>query len=175
MTREVLIILPNGRTQSADLKSDRWTVGRSTDNDFGFPEDSGLSRQHLAFENENGTWIVRDLGSKNGTYVNEHLIQSKHRLSPGDKITASLLTVVFEPQPAKVPQVSIVFDRTRTDLGPAETLSTSLNDVISSQTISAKPAPRNFGTLENSVGRVSAGRQRIIAGQAVAGTVRSDS
>jgi serine phosphatase RsbU (regulator of sigma subunit)/pSer/pThr/pTyr-binding forkhead associated (FHA) protein len=139
MTREVLIILPNGKTQSADLKNDRWTVGRSTDNDFGFPEDSGLSRQHLAFENENGTWIVRDLGSKNGTYVNEHLIQSKHRLSPGDKITASLLTVVFEPQPAKVPQVSIVFDRTRTDLGPAETLSTSLNDVISSQTISAKP------------------------------------
>ena len=60
-------------------------------------------------------------------------------LSPGDRITASLLTVVFEPQPAKVPQVSIVFDRTRTDLGPAETLSTSLNDVISSQTISAKP------------------------------------
>jgi len=115
-------------------------VGRSTDNDFGFPEDSGLSRQHLAFENENGAWIVRDLGSKNGTYVNEHLIQSKHLLSPGDRITASLLTVVFEPQPVKVPQVSIVFDRTRTDIGPAETLSTSLDDVISSQTILAKPA-----------------------------------
>ena len=140
MTREVLIILPNGQTQSADLKSDRWTVGRSTDNDFGFPEDSGLSRQHLAFENENGAWIVRDLGSKNGTYVNEHLIQSKHLLSPGDRITASLLTVVFEPPPVKVPQVSIVFDRTRTDIGPAETLSTSLDDVISSQTISAKPS-----------------------------------
>ena len=45
MTHEVLIILPNGRTQSAPLSSDRWTVGRSTDNDFGFPEDSGLSRQ----------------------------------------------------------------------------------------------------------------------------------
>ena len=140
MTREVLIILPNGQTQSADLRNDRWTVGRSTDNDFGFPEDSGLSRQHLAFENENDAWIVRDLGSKNGTYVNEHLIQSKHLLSPGDRITASLLTVVFEPQPVKVPQVSIVFDRTRTDLGPAETLSTSLDDLISSQTISAKPA-----------------------------------
>src|SRR5262245_6315333 len=145
MTHEVLIILPNGQTRSAHLSNDRWTVGRSSDNDFGFPEDSGLSRQHLAFENDNGTWIVRDLGSKNGTYVNEQLIQSRHYLSPGDRVTASLLTVVFEPQPAKVPQVSIVFDRTRTDLGSSETLCTSLNDVISSQAISAKPA---HGTSE---------------------------
>ena len=84
MTREVLIILPNGQTQSAQLNSDRWTVGRSTDNDFGFPEDSGLSRQHLALEKDDGAWIVRDLGSKNGTYVNDQLIHSKHFLSPGD-------------------------------------------------------------------------------------------
>ena len=139
MTREVLIILPNGQTQSAPLNSDRWTVGRSTDNDFGFPEDSGLSRQHLALEKDSGAWTVRDLASKNGTFVNNRLIQSKHLLAPGDRITASLLTVVFEPHPAKVPEVSIVFDRTRTDLGPAQTLSTSLNDVISSQTISSKP------------------------------------
>lgn len=139
MTREVQIILPNGQVQLAHLKSDRWTLGRSTDNDFGYPEDSGLSRQHLALENDNGAWIARDLGSKNGTYVNDRVIHSKHRLSPGDRITASLLTVVFEPQPAKVPEVSIVFDRTRTDSGSAETLSTSLSDVISSQTISAKP------------------------------------
>jgi serine phosphatase RsbU (regulator of sigma subunit)/pSer/pThr/pTyr-binding forkhead associated (FHA) protein len=139
MSREVLIILPNGQSQTAHLKSDRWTLGRSTDNDFGFPEDSGLSRQHLALEKDNGAWTVRDLGSKNGTFVNDQLIQSKHFLSPGDRITASLLTVVFEPEAEKVPQVSIVFDRTRTDIGSAETLSTSLNDVISSQTISAKP------------------------------------
>lgn len=139
MTREVLITLPNGQTQSANLTGDRWTVGRSTDNDFGFPEDSGLSRQHLALEKDSGAWIVRDLGSKNGTYVNDQLIDSKHFLSPGDRITASLLTVVFQPQPAKVPEVSIVFDRTRTDLGSAETLSTSLNDVISNQTVSVKP------------------------------------
>jgi phosphoserine phosphatase RsbU/P len=139
MTPEVLIILPTGQTQAAHLNSDRWTVGRSTDNDFGFPEDSGLSRQHLALEKDNGAWTVRDLGSKNGTFVNEKLIQSKHLLAPGDRITASLLTVVFEPQAEKVPQVSIVFDRTRTDLGSTVTLSTSLTDVISSQTISAKP------------------------------------
>jgi sigma-B regulation protein RsbU (phosphoserine phosphatase) len=139
MIPEVLIILPSGQTQATHLNSDRWTLGRSTDNDFGFPEDSGLSRQHLALEKDNGAWTVRDLGSKNGTFVNEKLIQSKHLLAPGDRITASLLTVVFEPQAEKVPQVSIVFDRTRTDLGSTVTLSTSLTDVISSQTISAKP------------------------------------
>src|SRR5215510_720425 len=123
MTREVLIVLPNGQSKTAVLSGDRWTVGRSTDNDFGFPEDSGLSRQHLALERENDSWTVRDLRSKNGTYVNDQLIRSKHFLSPGDRITASLLTVVFEPQPARVPQVSIVFDRTRTDLGSStETL-----------------------------------------------------
>jgi len=138
MTREVLIVLPNGHSKTALLHGDRWTLGRSTDNDFGFPEDSGLSRQHLALEKENDAWTVRDLRSKNGTYVNDQLIHSKHFLSPGDRIVASLLTVVFEPQP-KVPQVSIVFDRTRTDQGTStETLSTSLSDLISSQTISTK-------------------------------------
>jgi phosphoserine phosphatase RsbU/P len=148
MSREVLIILPNGQTQTASLKNDRWTVGRSTDNDFGCPEDSGLSRQHLALERDNDAWMVRDLRSKNGTYVNDQPVQSKHLLSPGDRITASLLTVVFDPQPARVPQVSIVFDGTRTDLASSETLSTSL-EVISSQTITAKPereTPENWRT-----------------------------
>ncbi|MCI0424117.1 MAG: SpoIIE family protein phosphatase, partial [Acidobacteria bacterium] len=139
MTGEVLITLPSGQTKRVQLENKRWTLGRSNENNFGFPEDSGLSRQHLALERDNDAWTVRDLGSKNGTFLNDLRIQSKHLLSPGDRITASLLTVVFEPQPEKVPQVSIVFDRTRTDISSAQTFSTSLNDLISSQTISAKP------------------------------------
>ncbi len=138
MTAEILISLPNGQTRTVGLEKDRWTVGRSTDNDFGYPEDSGLSRQHLALERADGNWSVRDLGSKNGTFLNSVRLQSKQPLSPGDCITASQLSVVFQPQSAAIPQVSIVFDRTRTDLEPSQTVSTSLDHL--SQTMVAKPS-----------------------------------
>jgi hypothetical protein len=141
MSREVLIILPNGQSQTAHLKSDRWTLGRSTDNDFGFPEDSGLSRQHLVGKGkwrlDRSIWGAKRTLSMTGSFTSTLSPETESRPSSDGGLRA---------QPPKVPQVSIVFDRTRTDIGPAETLSTSLNDVISSQTISAKPA---LGTAEH--------------------------
>jgi serine phosphatase RsbU (regulator of sigma subunit) len=137
---EVLISLPNGLTQKMRLEKDRWSVGRSTDNDFCLPDDSGLSRQHFVFEKEGADWTIRDLGSKNGTLLNEVRIESKHRVAPGDRIKASQLTFVFQPDSSTSPQVSIVFDKTKTDLALSQTLSTSLNNLISSQGLIAKPS-----------------------------------
>src|SRR5262245_25799422 len=110
MTDEVLISFPNGQTRTIVLEGERWTVGRSIDNDFGYPEDAGLSRQHLVLEFMDGVWSVRDLGSKNGTFLNSIRLQSKQALSPGDSITASQLSFVFQPQAGKISQVSVVFD-----------------------------------------------------------------
>jgi phosphoserine phosphatase RsbU/P len=138
MTDEVLVSFPDGRTQTVRLELDRWSVGRSGDNDLGYPDDSGLSRQHLVFERGAGGWTVRDLGSKNGTFLNDVRVQSKQALAAGDRITASQLRFLFQPAKAPVSQVSIVFDQTKTDLPSSQTVSTSLDHLISSRAPVAK-------------------------------------
>ena len=47
-----------------------------------------LSRQHAEFELHDGQLKIRDLGSANGTYVNENRIEANQliRLIPGDKL-----------------------------------------------------------------------------------------
>ena len=74
------------------LQGDRVHVGRSTGNELSFPEDPRLSRNHLVFERRGDLWTVRDLGSKNGTFVNEQRISAEHPLTEGDVVSAGELT-----------------------------------------------------------------------------------
>lgn len=46
------------------------TIGRSESNDI-ILSDTGLSRQHAQLERTESGWQVRDLGSQNGTYIDE--------------------------------------------------------------------------------------------------------
>ena len=136
--KELLITFPDGHNRAVPLDQPALTLGRSTDNDLGYPEDSGLSRRHLAFEKEGEEWFVRDLGSKNGTFLNGDRIQDKRVLRPGDKITASHLQLVFQTPEICVPEVSIVFDPSTTDGELNQAVSTSLDQLISGQALNAK-------------------------------------
>ena len=71
------------------------TLGRSSANELCYPEDAGLSRQHLALEKDGDTWMVRDLGSKNGTFVNGVRITSPHPLGKNDRVTAGHIALDF--------------------------------------------------------------------------------
>lgn len=92
---ELRVTTPQGRTRSIPLESSEITLGRAKDNDLSFPEDDGLSRQHLKFERAETDWMVRDLGSKNGTFVNGARISDPVRLQPGDRISASCITITY--------------------------------------------------------------------------------
>lgn len=53
-------------------------IGRALDNDIVI-SDSSISRHHATLERTgNGTWFLRDAGSKNGTTVNGQKIRQKH-------------------------------------------------------------------------------------------------
>src|SRR5690349_19612786 len=93
--RELLIHTPDGTTRPLVLDSDRYTLGRSTANELCYPEDAGLSRQHLAIEKDGDTWTVRDLGSKNGTFVNGVRISGPYPLSKTDRVTAGHIALDF--------------------------------------------------------------------------------
>ncbi len=97
MAVELSVTPLGGESSTVRLEGDRLTLGRATGNHLHFPEDLGLSRQHMELAREGSDWLVRDLGSKNGTYVNSQRLTAAHRLRPGDRILASRVTLVFEP------------------------------------------------------------------------------
>jgi len=67
--KELVIRNIDGKNVAVPLDRDRISLGRSSANELCYPDDAGLSRQHLALTRVNGEWFVEDLGSKNGTLL----------------------------------------------------------------------------------------------------------
>ena len=63
-------------------------VGRTAKADYALGEDSYLSGQHIAIENDGSEARARDLGSSNGTFVNGERVVSENVLCEGDSLTA---------------------------------------------------------------------------------------
>jgi len=55
------------------------TIGRRSDNDLVVPE-ATVSGQHAQLRWQNGTWVVEDLGSTNGTYV-DHTYERRKQVN----------------------------------------------------------------------------------------------
>src|SRR5256885_17192710 len=68
-------------------RHDTFIVGRSRFVHCSMPEDSALSRDHFLIEINPPRCELRDLGSTNGTYVNEEKVE-RARLGSGDRIAA---------------------------------------------------------------------------------------
>jgi hypothetical protein len=65
------------------------------------PNDTQVSRRHARVSPQNGGAVVEDLGSTNGTFVNDQEIHSPRPLSPGDRLRIGL-TVLELRSPAQV-------------------------------------------------------------------------
>lgn len=61
------------------------TIGRSSTNDIHIPEQH-VSRQHAVVNYRDGIFMVNDLGSANGTFVNEMKVEEPYPLMVGDEI-----------------------------------------------------------------------------------------
>jgi predicted component of type VI protein secretion system len=70
------------------------TVGTLESNDVVVDAD-GVSRVHAVFERFGDTWCVRDLGSRNGTFVNGGRIIGERALHSGDEILLGRLRLLF--------------------------------------------------------------------------------
>jgi serine phosphatase RsbU (regulator of sigma subunit)/pSer/pThr/pTyr-binding forkhead associated (FHA) protein len=132
--QELLIHTPDGKTRSLELNRDSISLGRSSANDLCYPDDAGLSRQHLVIERVGDGWAVRDLGSKNGTLVNGNRIGGPHSLAPNDRIAAGHLSIDFghkKPAAAGMDRTVVFIDSG----GPVSTSTTvaSLASVLGEQ------------------------------------------
>jgi hypothetical protein len=64
----------------------RVTLGRSRDCDCVLDEPS-VSRRHAELRREAGRWLLRDLGSRNGTRVNGVRLLDEAEVGPGDQVS----------------------------------------------------------------------------------------
>jgi len=69
-----------------ELEGGITSLGRTSDNDVSFPEDSNVSRYHAEIEERGGEYCLIDLNSSNGTTVNGERVAGERFLKPGDTI-----------------------------------------------------------------------------------------
>jgi len=76
------------------LDTDVVTVGRHPDSDI-FLDDISVSRRHATFTRGGSGYVVADLGSLNGSYVNRDRIDSDVALTGGDEVQIGKYRLIY--------------------------------------------------------------------------------
>ncbi|MBS7008956.1 DUF6382 domain-containing protein [Anaerostipes sp.] len=81
--------------QEIPVQSREFTVGRQQGSvDFCLPQ-PGVSRRHFQILTDGGSYLIRDLGSRNGTFVNGERVWKESVLRNGDEIKAGTEQLKF--------------------------------------------------------------------------------
>lgn len=83
-----------GVNEHLQLAGDRNVMGRHPDCDLVL-ESASVSRQHAQIICDGGLYYVEDLHSRNGTFVNGHLISGRKQLQDGDRLKICDLSFTF--------------------------------------------------------------------------------
>lgn len=87
-----------------ECKDKETAIGRSSGNDIVI-KDEGISRRHCLIEPATSAYVLKDLNSTNGTFLNNKKISSPVALKHGDKIKigkAVLQFIISEEKREKV-------------------------------------------------------------------------
>ena len=148
MTTQFQLIMRSGPTPGAsfNLEGDQLTIGRDATNDITI-NDAEISRRHARLTFQGGKYVLEDLGSTNGTFVNGHRLAGPRVLKSGEVVSfGEQIILVFEvttvdagatmvsPRAAAVPSASR--PATPPPPPPAEYAGS----------VPASPAPEAFGS-----------------------------
>jgi adenylate cyclase len=109
-----LVYETEGRRVTFALTKDEVTIGRATDNDVVI-KDGLISRHHARLHRVDDGWRVTDLGSSNGTRVNDR-DPGKRVLKNGDRIQVHKLDIVFRD--GELPGMSLILDPAQLSTDP---------------------------------------------------------
>jgi pSer/pThr/pTyr-binding forkhead associated (FHA) protein len=95
--KSALLVVQRGPNAGARflLDAEKTTAGRRPDSDI-FLDDVTVSRKHAEFVRREGQFLVRDVGSLNGTYVDRDRIDEVV-LRDGDEVQIGKYRLVFHP------------------------------------------------------------------------------
>ena len=84
-TRYLSVCLPSGQEYVVTLTGEDVTVGKAEKNSV-VVDDPAVSSTHALFRRVGGEWMVVDLASRNGVFVNHHKIAGSCMLGLGDVV-----------------------------------------------------------------------------------------
>ncbi|MDX1882421.1 FHA domain-containing protein [Mycolicibacterium sp. 120270] len=94
MSSHLEVNRPSGR-ELIPLEGPRMTLGKASTNAVMLDHDPTVSRLHAILENHGAAWSIRDVGSRNGTYVNGEKITSERVLRSGDEVRVGKSRLVY--------------------------------------------------------------------------------
>jgi DNA-binding beta-propeller fold protein YncE len=113
------VISGPGRGKELSVE-DQFVVGRAEEGLGKLEGDPEISRRHARFYlGHEGSLVVEDLGSTNGTFVNDRRIEGPHLVRPGDQVRIGM-TVIELPQAGLADASTEVRTRVRGPSAPAE-------------------------------------------------------
>ncbi|HSD84692.1 MAG TPA: FHA domain-containing protein, partial [Anaerolineae bacterium] len=124
------LILSTGFPKEFELTRAEVVIGRDPGVDLTIASPA-VSRRHVRLMREVDGYVLEDLGSSNGTYVNDQKLTGRHLLKPGDQIRlGQAVTLVYEaPRPA---------NSAKTAVRSAPVLSTSLQTMIGEEPVASQ-------------------------------------
>ena len=88
MKVKLVAVRPRSAKRTIVLDELPVVVGRDPDAQI-FLDDSWVSRQHCEIDEIDGSLVIRDLKSRNGTFVNGRRVREEE-LAPGDRLTIGI-------------------------------------------------------------------------------------
>ncbi len=129
---EILVEPRTGDPYRVMLPQDVVTVGRARSCDVVLSEDLSLSRQHAEICRSDRGIVVRDLGSRNGTFVNGNPTATEGTLlAPGDEISLGETRL-------KVKLSEEIAFRPDTEVASEGTMMLNIEDLLAPSTLPAK-------------------------------------
>ena len=92
---KLTLVLDRKPVQLYELDQPVIRIGRGEASDV-LIDNVSVSRRHAEIREENGAWLLRDLGSSNGTFLNGQRVTAELPLRPGDEISFGKFSLLFE-------------------------------------------------------------------------------
>lgn len=145
------------------LASTRTILGRNLEADVPV-DDTKVSRQHAAIDQRNGFYMLADLGSTNGTYLNGRRVEQACFLNAGDRVRLGSTTFVVELR-EKARQAMHKSWRE-----PTMVLQGALNERNAAMNVADAPMPTTL-SVKTTKRKAAAGKAAVSAGAAKAAAV----
>lgn len=111
MANPVLIFIHGANAgKRVSVDGSEATMGRSRQNDV-ILQDPMVSRVHAILMRKGGVTLLEDLGSHNGTYVNDERIHGVRQLHHGDRVGLGSTRIIFEDPTLVADEPTQVTDR----------------------------------------------------------------
>lgn len=117
---------PKGKLTELILGDKPITIGRSPDADI-ITLDERASRMHCGIRIWDGEYYIKDLKSKNGTYLNNQRVEMA-KIKPGDKIR--LGNTVLNIDDKKAPGTATTMDNVQNEMNEGKGYKTILREIV---------------------------------------------